>query len=95
MCPPLLSDSLDIKCYLNDKYANCSNLSIPNTTAIPSCKPTHYFSPDGQEEAAQDLHCQSNGKWNKELYRCNLCNLIFCRKTLDSNLYIMLLINIT
>ncbi|XP_022170820.1 uncharacterized protein LOC111034095, partial [Myzus persicae] len=49
MCPPLLSDSLDIKCTLNGKYANCSNLSIPNTIATPSCKPT-YIAPNGQED---------------------------------------------
>ncbi|XP_016663995.1 uncharacterized protein LOC100570872 isoform X1 [Acyrthosiphon pisum] len=28
MCPPLESDSLDIKCTHNGKYANCSNPSI-------------------------------------------------------------------
>ncbi|XP_060869972.1 uncharacterized protein LOC132944560 [Metopolophium dirhodum] len=72
MCPPLLSDSLDIKCSYNGKYANCSNLSIPDTIAKPSCKPTHYFAPNGPDEAAQELHCQSNGLWDKELYRCNI-----------------------
>ncbi|XP_022164235.1 uncharacterized protein LOC111029524, partial [Myzus persicae] len=59
MCPPLLSDSLDIKCTLNGQYANCSNLSIPNTIATPSCKPT-YSAPYGQEDTPLELHCQSN-----------------------------------
>jgi len=77
MCPPLLSDSLNIKCSYNGKYSNCSNLSILDTIAKPSCKPTHYFTPNGHDEAAQELHCQSNGLWDKELYRCNIiCNYI-------------------
>ncbi|XP_016655958.1 modular serine protease isoform X2 [Acyrthosiphon pisum] len=70
MCPPLESDSLDIKCSHNCKYANCSNLSIPDTIAIPSCKPT-YIAPNGQDAAPLELHCQSNGTWNKQLYSCN------------------------
>ena len=77
MCPPLESESLDIKCSHNGKYANCSNLSIPDTIATPSCKPT-YTSPRGQDEVPFELHCQSNGTWNKQLYSCNPCNYIFC-----------------
>eukprot|EP00102_Acyrthosiphon_pisum_P024664 XP_016661874.1 PREDICTED: uncharacterized protein LOC107882170 [Acyrthosiphon pisum] len=68
MCPPLESDSLDIKCSYNGEYANCSNLLIPNTTATISCKPT-YTAPNGQD--ADELLCQSNGTWNKKLYSCN------------------------
>jgi len=75
MCPPLISDSLDIKCSHNGKYANCSNLSIPDTIATPSCKPT-FTEPNGQE-ISLELLCQSNGLWNKQLYRCNPCNCIF------------------
>jgi len=79
MCPPLHSDSLDIKCSHNGADANCSNLSIPDTIALPSCKPT-YAAPMGpQEEAPLELHCQSNGMWNKPLYRCNPCICIFYR----------------
>ncbi|KAE9523065.1 hypothetical protein AGLY_016537 [Aphis glycines] len=70
MCPPLLSDSLDIKCTLNGKFANCSNLSIPDTIAIPSCKPT-YIAPIGIEDTPFELHCQSNGMWDNKLYECN------------------------
>ncbi|CAI6345677.1 unnamed protein product [Macrosiphum euphorbiae] len=69
MCPPLLSDSLDIKCTLNGKHANCSNPSIPDTIASPSCKLT-YSLQNGQEETPLDIHCQSNGLWNNKLYRC-------------------------
>jgi len=83
MCPPLLSDSLDIKCTLYGKYTNCSNLSIPDTIALLSCKSTHYFAPNGQDEAAQELYCQSNGRWNKELYRCNISNLILYHKNIS------------
>jgi len=78
MCPPLLSDSLDIKCTYNGKNANCSNLSIPDTIAILKCKAT-YVIPNGHKETPQELHCQSNGLWDKELYSCSIiCNLIFC-----------------
>ncbi|XP_060881629.1 uncharacterized protein LOC132953090 [Metopolophium dirhodum] len=70
MCPPLESNSLDIKCSHNGKYANCSNLSLPDTIAIPSCKPT-YSTPNGQDDTPLELLCQSNGTWNKQLYRCN------------------------
>ncbi|XP_060871436.1 uncharacterized protein LOC132945689 [Metopolophium dirhodum] len=69
MCPPLLSDSLDIQCSYNGKYANCSNLSIPDTIAIPKCKPA-YVLPNGQKETPIELHCMSNGIWNNELYIC-------------------------
>ncbi|XP_060840496.1 uncharacterized protein LOC132921476 isoform X1 [Rhopalosiphum padi] len=69
MCPPLLSDSLDIKCTLNGKSVNCSNPSIPNTIALPSCKPT-YIAPIGLEETPFELICQSNGTWNNRLYKC-------------------------
>jgi len=77
MCPPLESDSLDIKCSHKCKYANCSNLSKPDTIAIPSCKPT-YIAPNGQDSASLELHCQSDGTWNKQLYSCNPCNCILC-----------------
>jgi len=73
MCPPLESNSLDIKCSHNGKYANCSNLSIPDTIATLSCKPT-YTTPNEQDEAPHELHCLSNGTWNKQLYSCNPCN---------------------
>ncbi|KAL4123123.1 hypothetical protein QTP88_015353 [Uroleucon formosanum] len=76
MCPPLESDSLDIKCSHNGDHANCSNLSIPNTIATSSCKPT-YIAPNGQEENPFELRCQSNGMWNKQLYRCKPCNCTF------------------
>jgi len=93
MCPPLLSDSLDIKCSYNGNYTDCSNLSIPNTIAIPSCKPTHYFSSNGHEEVAKELHCQSNGMWDKELYRCNImCNLIFLAYTLKALIHITFIV---
>ena len=76
MCPPLESDSLDIKCTHNGKYANCSNPSIPGTIAKPLCKPL-YTAPNGYENEPLELRCQSNGTWNKELYRCNPSNCIF------------------
>jgi hypothetical protein len=41
MCPPLLSDTLDIKCSLNGDYVNCSNPPIPETIAMQSCKESH------------------------------------------------------
>ncbi|XP_060870027.1 uncharacterized protein LOC132944607 isoform X1 [Metopolophium dirhodum] len=69
MCQPLLSDSLDIKCSHNGKYANCSDLSIPGTIAIPKCK-HNYALPNRQQETTIELHCQSNGLWDKELYIC-------------------------
>lgn len=87
MCPPLISDSLDIKCTLNGKYANCSNLSIPDTIATPTCKPTHTV-PNGQDETPVELHCQSNGLWNNQLYRCIPCNCIFLLYEHKSLLYI-------
>ncbi|XP_029345072.1 modular serine protease isoform X1 [Acyrthosiphon pisum] len=70
MCPSLISDSLDIKCSYNGKYANCSNLSIPDTIATTSCKP-FYSAPISQEDTQLELNCQANGMWNKQLYRCN------------------------
>ncbi|XP_029345059.1 modular serine protease-like isoform X2 [Acyrthosiphon pisum] len=70
MCPSLISDSLDIKCSHNGKYANCSNLSIPDTIAKTSCKP-FYTAPISQEDTPLELNCQANGMWNKQLYRCN------------------------
>ncbi|XP_022182774.1 uncharacterized protein LOC111042453 isoform X2 [Myzus persicae] len=70
MCPPLESNSLDIKCSHNGKYANCSNLSIPDTIATASCKQT-YIAPHGEDLTPFELLCQSNGTWNKQLYRCN------------------------
>jgi len=72
MCPPLLSDTLDITCNLYDEYVNCSNASMPDTIAITSCKPT-YTAPDEQRR----LYCQSNGMWNKQLISCNPCNYFF------------------
>jgi len=70
MCPPLISDTLDIKCSYNGEYTNCSTLSVPNTMATPSCKPT-YFLPNGEKETPLELRCQANGMWNNELYSCN------------------------
>jgi len=75
MCPPLESDSLDIKCSHNGNYANCSNSLIPNTTATISCKPA-YTAPKGQDAKPLELLCQSNGTWNQQLYRCEPCNCI-------------------
>jgi hypothetical protein len=75
MCPPLLSESLDIKCSLNGKFTNCSNPSIPDTIAIPSCKPT-YITPIGLEDTPFELICQSNGMWSNKLYKCKPCNSI-------------------
>jgi len=74
MCPPLLSDSLIIHCTLNGNYANCSNPSIPDTIAIPSCKESHTVPINEQEEIPIALHCQSNGTWSKRLYPCISCN---------------------
>jgi len=76
MCPPLLSDSLDIKCTLDGKFTNCSNPSTPETIAVPSCKPTHTL-PNGQEETPIELICQSDGLWNNQLYKCNPRNFVF------------------
>jgi len=76
MCPPLKSDTLDIKCSHNGKYANCSNVSVLGTIATPSCKST-YSAPNGQQGTPLELHCLSNGMWNKQLYRCNPCNFFF------------------
>jgi hypothetical protein len=76
MCPPLLSDSLDIKCTLNGKFTNCSNPSTPETIAVPSCKPTHTL-PNGQEETPIELICQSDGIWDNQLYKCNPSNFDF------------------
>ncbi|CAI6346657.1 unnamed protein product [Macrosiphum euphorbiae] len=71
MCPPLDSNSLDIKCSHNGKYTgNCSNLSIPDTIATPSCKST-YTTSNGQDNTPLELICQSNGTWNKQLYKCD------------------------
>jgi len=78
MCPPLISDSLDIKCSYNGKDVNCSNLSIVNTTAIPRCKPKHYL-PNGKNETPLELHCQLDGSWDKELIICQPGNCIFNR----------------
>ncbi|CAI6368302.1 unnamed protein product [Macrosiphum euphorbiae] len=78
MCPPLISDSLDIKCSHNGKYANCSNLSIPDTIATPSCKPT--FTEPNEQEISVELLCQSDGLWNKQLYRCNpYCGRVYVK----------------
>jgi len=79
MCPPLLSDSLDIECSYNGKYANCSNVSIPHTIATPKCKPT-YALPKGHKETPLELHCQSNGLWDNQLYKCEPGNYISCDK---------------
>jgi hypothetical protein len=76
MCPPLLSDSLNIKCTLNGKNSDCSNPSVPDTIAKPTCKFTHYL-PNGQEKTPIELHCQSNGIWNNQLQPCIPCNCIF------------------
>jgi len=76
MCPPLESNSLDIKCTHNGKNTNCSSLSIPGTIAKPSCKQT-YVAPNRQDKTPLELLCQSNGTWNKQLYTCNPCNCIF------------------
>ncbi|CAI6344828.1 unnamed protein product [Macrosiphum euphorbiae] len=85
MCPPLKSDSLDIKCSHNGEYANCSNSLIPNTTATISCKPT-YTAPNGQDENPLELLCQSNGTWNKQLYRCNpYCGRVYIKNQILIN----------
>jgi len=76
MCPPLESDSLDIKCSHNGRYANCSNLSIPDTIARLSCKSTHS-APNGKDKSPLQVICQSNGMWNKPLYTCNPSNLLY------------------
>ncbi|XP_029345047.1 uncharacterized protein LOC100574854 isoform X3 [Acyrthosiphon pisum] len=77
MCPPLISDSLDIKCSHNSKYANCSNLSIPDTIATASCKP-FYTALISQEDTQLELNCQANGLWNKQLNRCNpICGRVY------------------
>jgi len=76
MCPPLLSDSLNIICTRNGEYANCSNLPIPGTIASPSCKPI-YIQPNTHKKTPLELHCLSNGTWNEQLYTCNTCNCHF------------------
>ncbi|XP_026815140.1 modular serine protease-like isoform X2 [Rhopalosiphum maidis] len=68
-CPPLLSDSLDIKCTLNGNHVNCSSPSIPNTIANALCKLTRRL-PNGQGGPPIELRCQSNGTWNNQLYEC-------------------------
>jgi len=83
MCPPLLSDSLNIECSYNGKDANCSNLAIPETIAIPSCK-TSY----GIKTKQLELHCQYDGMWDKELSRCEPGNTFFDIQTYFSNLYL-------
>ncbi|XP_060836526.1 modular serine protease-like isoform X1 [Rhopalosiphum padi] len=81
MCPPLISDSLDIKCSLNGNNADCSKLSVYDTKAIPSCKPTHIL-PNGLEETPIELRCQSNGMWNNQLYRCiPYCGRLYTNST--------------
>jgi len=78
MCPPLISDTLDIQCSYNGKYANCSNPSIPDTIATPKCK-LNYALPNGQIETPLELHCQPNGMWDNQLYRCEPDNYIVNR----------------
>jgi len=79
MCPPLLlSDSLKIKRSYNGNYANCSNLSIPDTIATPKCKPTLAL-PNGQKVTPLELQCQSNGLWDNQLYICEPGNYIVDR----------------
>jgi len=71
MCPPLLSESLDITCTFNGNYSNCENLSIPDTVATPKCKP--IYSSSGRQQTSLELRCQSNGTWNKPLHGCKTC----------------------
>ncbi|KAF0762508.1 Uncharacterized protein FWK35_00006322 [Aphis craccivora] len=78
MCPPLLSDNIDFKCTLNGKFVNCSNPSIPDTLAIPSCKESHTVPINEQEETPNVLFCQSNGTWSKQLNRCiSYCGRVY------------------
>ncbi|XP_026810570.1 hemicentin-1-like isoform X2 [Rhopalosiphum maidis] len=70
MCPPLKSDSLDISCSLNGKYADCSDQSIPNTIARPSCKAKYIVENEEESIMSPEITCQSNGVWNYKLFKC-------------------------
>lgn len=75
-CPPMTSDSLDIKCTFNGENADCSIPTIPGTKLRPKCKVTHSLR-NGQIETPIELLCQSNGKWSGSLYTCVPCNYSF------------------
>lgn len=76
-CPPLISDSLELKCTMNGELVDCSKPSIPGTKMKPKCKPTHSL-PDGQIETPIMLQCRNNGTWvGGQLYTCVPCNCIF------------------
>ncbi|KAE9523064.1 hypothetical protein AGLY_016536 [Aphis glycines] len=84
MCPPLLSDSLDIECSLNGKVTNCSKPSIPETKAIKTCKATHTL-PYGKKNYSIELRCQSNGIWNNQLHEC----IPYCGRILSNSHLLM------
>ncbi|XP_060841919.1 CLIP domain-containing serine protease B10-like isoform X2 [Rhopalosiphum padi] len=70
MCPPLKSDSLDISCSLNGKYADCSDQSIPNTIARPLCKAKYIVENEEESIISPEITCQSDGVWNYQLFKC-------------------------
>lgn len=74
-CPPMISDSLVLRCSLNGQYVNCSKPSIPGTKLEPSCKITHIL-PNGQAESSIELLCLPDGKWSSYLQECVPSNFI-------------------
>lgn len=76
MCPPKISDSLDMKCTFNGNNHTCSKPSIPGTTLKPNCKSTHHLE-NGLTESPIELKCNENGVWiGPELYTCQPSNYI-------------------
>lgn len=76
MCPPMSSNSLEMRCSYNGKDNNCSKPSVPGTKLKPRCKPLHNL-PNGREEMPIELTCLSDGKWSEKLYSCIPGNLFF------------------
>lgn len=73
MCPPMISDNLDITCTYNGEKVDCSKQSIPGTTLSPKCKSTHTVT--NGIEIPLSIHCQHDGTWNNKLYSCVPSNL--------------------
>lgn len=73
MCPPMTSDSLDLKCIYKGEFFDCANPSRPGTKLRPSCKVTHSL-PNGQIETPIELNCLPDGNWSGQLYTCVPCN---------------------
>lgn len=81
MCPAKKSDSLDISCTYNGKYADCTKQpSVPGTILKSKCKSQYYYiqNEHGEQEPAIELQCADNGTWiGGELYTCQPSNYIF------------------